>query len=120
MESKDNGDGTVTYTAVAEFNETSYTDTQTVKIPEKSEGTDNIETPTGTGEENKTNKPTAGTANASSNKTNNKTAIKATADDKVVSSAKTGDDTNVALWILLLAAAGATGVMIVRSKKEMK
>ena len=120
VESKDNGDGTVTYTAVAEFNETSYTDTQTVKIPEKSEGTDNIETPTGTGEENKTNKPTAGTANASSNKTNNKTAIKATADDKVVSSAKTGDDTNVALWILLLAAAGATGVMIVRSKKKMK
>ena len=120
VESKDNGDGTVTYTAVAEFNETSYTDTQTVKIPEKSEGTDNTETPTGTGEENKTNKPTAGTANASSNKTNNKTAIKATADDKAVSSAKTGDDTNVALWILLLAAAGATGVMIVRSKKKMK
>ena len=120
VESKDNGDGTVTYTAVAEFNETSYTDTQTVKIPEKSEGTDNTETPTGTGEENKTNKPTAGTANASSNKTNNKTATKATADDKAVSSAKTGDDTNVALWILLLAAAGATGVMIVRSKKKMK
>lgn len=120
VESKDNGDGTVTYTAVAEFNETSYTDTQTVKIPEKSEGTDNTETPTGTGEENKTNKPTAGTANASSNKTNNKTATKATADDKVVSSAKTGDDTNAALWILLLAAAGATGVMIVRSKKKMK
>ena len=120
VESKDNGDGTVTYTAVAEFNETSYTDTQTVKIPEKLEGTDNTETPTGTGEENKTNKPTAGTANASSNKTNNKTAIKATADDKAVSSAKTGDDTNVALWILLLAAAGATGVMIVRSKKKMK
>ena len=117
--SRDNGDGTVTFTAEVEFNGESYTDTRMVKISEEPDVPGGAEEPEGpvpgdnTSDSNdKPGKPADGTAGAFDNRT----------DGNVETGVKTGDDNSILLWSMMLAAAtiGAGIISFGKKKRAVK
>ena len=117
--SRDNGDGTVTFTAEVEFNGASYTDTRMVKISEEPDVPGGAEEPEGpvpgdnTSDSNdKPGKPADGTAGAFDNRT----------DGNVETGVKTGDDNSILLWSMMLAAAtiGAGIISFGKKKRAVK
>ena len=101
--------GQTVYTATVEWNGNIYTDTQIVVLPatgESDDGDDNSGTET-------TTEPDTSTGDT-------QTGDKDNPDTGTTDSPETGDDSNIALWVALMLAAGAgvTGTILYRRKKK--
>lgn len=105
--SVNNADGSVSYTAVAEFNGESYTMQQTVAAKEEPEEGN----PTGSGNNNNSGNST-NTNNGSS---------EGKASEAVTSDVYTGDDSNLVLWSSLLISMFSVAVimLLIRKKKRL-
>ena len=115
--SKDNGDGTVSYTAVAEFNGKSYTAEQVVDIQDEPDEKPESGKPIESGDDkNSGDSADTNLANANKGVSENKT------DKESVSDVKTGDDSNLVLWSLLIASMISAGaiVLLIRKKKNIQ
>ena len=110
--SKDNGDGTVSYTAVAEFNGEFYTAEQVVDIQDEPDEKPESGEPTESGDNNNSGNSTDVNEGSSESKTSEESA----------SNVQTGDDSILALWSFLIASMISAGaiVLLIRKKKYKK
>lgn len=109
---KDNGDGTVSYTAVAEFNGKSYTAEQVVDIQDEPDEKPESGKPTESGDNNNSGNSTDVNEGSSESKTSEESA----------SNVQTGDDSILVLWSLLIASMISAGVIVllIRKKKNIQ
>ena len=107
--SKDNGDGTISYTAVAEFNGESYTAEQVVDIQDEPDEKPESGEATESGDNNTSGNSTDVNEGLSESKTSEESA----------SNVQTGDDSILVLWSLLIASMISAGaiVLLIRKKK---
>lgn len=105
---KDNGDGTVSYTAVAEFNGESYTAEQVVDIQDEADEKPEIGKPTESGDNNNSGNSTDVNEGSSDNKTSEESA----------SNVQTGDDSILILWSLLIASMISAGVIVLLIRRK--
>ena len=111
--SKDNGDGTVSYTAVAEFNGKSYTAEQVVDIQDEPDEKPESGKPTESGDD-KNSGDSADTNSADADKGVSENKM----DKESVSDVKTGDDSNLVLWGLLMVSMLSAGTVVLRLRKK--
>lgn len=107
--SKDNGDGTASYTAFAEFNGKSYTAVQVVDIQDEPD------------EKTESGKPTeSGDNNNSGNSTNiNKVLSNNKTSEESASNVQIGDNSVLILWSLLIASMiSASGIILLIQKNK--
>lgn len=105
---KDNGDGTVSYTAVAEFNGKSYTAEQVVDIQDEPNEKPESGKPTESGDNNNSGNSTDVNEGSSENKTSEESA----------SNVQTGDDSIQVLWSLLIASMISAGVIVLLIRRK--
>lgn len=108
--SKDNGDGTVTYTAVAEFNGKSYTAETVVDIKEEPNEKPDGGKPAESGTNNNSENSTDVNDRSSENKTS----------EESVSNVQTGDASILLLWSLLIASMISAGVIVHLIRKKYR
>ena len=105
---KDNEDGTVSYTAVAEFNGESYTAEQVVDIHDEPDEKPESGKPTESGDNNNSGNSADVNEGSSESKTSEESA----------SNVQTGDDSILVLWSLLIASMISTGVIVLLIRRK--
>ena len=105
---KDNGDGTVSYTALVEFNGKSYTAEQVVDIQDEPDEKPESGKPTESGDNNNSGISTDVNEGSSESKTSEESA----------SNVQTGDDSILVLWSLLIASMISTGVIVLLIRRK--
>ena len=105
---KDNGDGTVSYTALVEFNGKSYTAEQVVDIQDEPDEKPEGGKPTESGDNNNSGISTDVNEGSSESKTSEESA----------SNVQTGDDSILVLWSLLIASMISTGVIVLLIRRK--
>ena len=106
--SKDHEDGTVTYTAVAEFNGESYVTEKTIDIQDEPDNKPEGGKPSGGGNENHSGNSADG----------NKGSSESDAKKTSVSNVKTGDNSDLVLWSLLMVSMVSAGVIVLLIRKK--
>lgn len=107
---KDNGDGTVSYTAVAEFNGESYTAEQVVDNQDELDEKLESGKPTESGDDNNLGNSTDVNEGSAENKTSEESA----------SNVQTGDDSILVLWSLLIVLISSVGIMVLLIRRKYK
>ena len=107
ISAKDNGDGTVTYTATAEFNGETYSDSKQIKASDQTDVTDQGN------EEPASGDPISGNGNAPGTGSSSNTL-------SAENSAKTGDMSHAGLWFILVSVGvGVACLTIYRRKRTI-